>query len=307
MGDTIQSLPATELEKKKLHPVVEGFPRMPDDEYQVLKVSIQQNGLDEPIVIWNDMIVDGRHRAKAVIELGSTATIKDVSHLSEADTVRLVLRANAIRRHLTTGQKALMAHDLAKGLTSVNLQKINIAAAAKMFGVSPEAVNMLVRALKDAPELRQAIHEGKVTVHGAKTLAEHIASISQSDRTETINDINTSDRKTLKEKAKAAAAGNKSKKSTPVSGKMEMPGLTGRYVTLIAVLENIPKLPDALRSLHSLLNEHRLAPAHAIQLKAALTPIRKMDLTDLIAGVDGAIVELDAIIKDNPEPDMSGA
>ena len=44
------------------------FPDMSLREYEKLKASIREDGLLEPIAIWDGEVIDGRHRYKACLE-----------------------------------------------------------------------------------------------------------------------------------------------------------------------------------------------------------------------------------------------
>ena len=50
---------------KNVHPVATLFPLLEGKELIALAEDIRWNGLREPIKRWNDMIIDGRNRAKA--------------------------------------------------------------------------------------------------------------------------------------------------------------------------------------------------------------------------------------------------
>ncbi len=52
-----------------IHPVLECFPLMTKEEFQAFKQDIKENGQSESIVIWRNILVDGRHRWRACEEL----------------------------------------------------------------------------------------------------------------------------------------------------------------------------------------------------------------------------------------------
>jgi ParB-like chromosome segregation protein Spo0J len=60
---------ATCVAEMPFHPVADLFPLMTDDEYEKLKADIKANGL--LVVIWafKGMIIDGRNRYRACLEL----------------------------------------------------------------------------------------------------------------------------------------------------------------------------------------------------------------------------------------------
>jgi len=60
----------------KTHPAANSFPMMDKDRYNDLLMDIKTNGQLEPITICEDMILDGRNRYKACVELGVEPVIK---------------------------------------------------------------------------------------------------------------------------------------------------------------------------------------------------------------------------------------
>src|SRR5262249_42169768 len=94
---------------------------------------------------------------------------------------------------------------------------------------------------------------------------------------------------------------NKGKKQSQQLGSLKMPGLTGVYSTLVAVLENLPKLANELRNLENA--PHRLSIDHARELKAHITGLKALDAKDLLAAADVALLELDRIIANGKKPE----
>ena len=86
----------------ELDPCCEAFPPMQHDGFLALKASIQRNGQQEPIVVWNDRIMDGRHRLKACQGLGIEPVVKRVT-CDYQQAVSSVFAANVNRRQLGTG------------------------------------------------------------------------------------------------------------------------------------------------------------------------------------------------------------
>jgi ParB-like chromosome segregation protein Spo0J len=53
----------------RLHPVASMFPLMQGDEFEKFKISIQERGQLEPIVVQGNLVLDGRNRLRACQEL----------------------------------------------------------------------------------------------------------------------------------------------------------------------------------------------------------------------------------------------
>ncbi len=160
-----------------LDPVCEAFPPYEHDQYQALKASISRNGLQEPIWVWNDRVMDGRHRLKACQELGIEPVVKLLSCDYE-QAVSAVFAANINRRQLGTGQLALMAAQLATrkpGETKASKQveaALSQVEAATLFGVSRDAVQKACCLIAQKnTALLDAVHCGSMTLNEAYVTA----------------------------------------------------------------------------------------------------------------------------------------
>lgn len=88
------------------HPICLLLPDMSADDFAGLKRDIEQHGLRHPIMLFENRILDGRHRARACNELGIVA---DYQQWSGSDPIAFVLAENLHRRHLNAGQRAMIA------------------------------------------------------------------------------------------------------------------------------------------------------------------------------------------------------
>lgn len=97
----------------KIHPICEVFPAMQPDEQKALVQSMVANGYDtdQPVVMFEKMILDGRHRHNAAEEAGVKAVYVEFKGDMD-DAVRFVEQRNLRRRHLTVGQRAMVAAGL---------------------------------------------------------------------------------------------------------------------------------------------------------------------------------------------------
>ena len=159
------------------------FPGMSGDEYVRLKDSIRNLGLLEDITMWRGMVVDGYHRLRACLELG----IEPSFHHLPGDAIPLdyVAGKNASRRHMSTGQRAVVAFRASRlsapgrpretGENCANLRSyMTQGQAASLFGVSRRSVSSMARILGPestaAPELRRAVLSGRVTASDANSV-----------------------------------------------------------------------------------------------------------------------------------------
>lgn len=91
----------------EFHPAANIFPMMTGDDYRALVESISRNGYDSafPILTFEGMILDGRNRYTACLELGIEPAYQE---WRGDDPWEFVWLANSERRHLTQIQKALI-------------------------------------------------------------------------------------------------------------------------------------------------------------------------------------------------------
>lgn len=100
--------------KFELHPLCTLFPRLEGAEFQALCNDIRENGLRNPIVLHNGMILDGGNRYRACVESGIEPAFQE---FNGGNLVSFVLSANLHRRHMSPGQQAAIvasAQDWAK-------------------------------------------------------------------------------------------------------------------------------------------------------------------------------------------------
>jgi hypothetical protein len=90
-------------ETKTAHQLADIFPLMEGDEFDALVEDIKANWLREPITLYEDKILDGRNRYRAVIKAGLQYRLKDENFrpYTGSDPLGLVVSANLHRRHLT--------------------------------------------------------------------------------------------------------------------------------------------------------------------------------------------------------------
>lgn len=88
------------------HAAADLFPMMGGAEYEALKGDIAAHGLREPITLCGGLILDGRNRHRACIELGILPDYRDYEGTSP---VEFVVSENLHRRHLTASQAGQIA------------------------------------------------------------------------------------------------------------------------------------------------------------------------------------------------------
>ncbi len=87
------------------HPLSAAFPAMSPEEFQELKDSIENMGVQNPITLLDGMVIDGWHRASACTELGMECPTVELP--PDTDPRDFVMAQNKTRRHVTKAQLAL--------------------------------------------------------------------------------------------------------------------------------------------------------------------------------------------------------
>jgi hypothetical protein len=168
-------------DKAKLtpHPAAEAFPLMASVEFARLKEDIAKNRLLEPRVVCDGLLLDGRHRYRACLELGMEP---EISEYSGPDPLGFVISKNLHRRQLNPSQRALVAAqvaDLKQGGARGKPQICGLthAQAASKFSVSKRQVEK-ASALLNAVESGRAIGELVEVIRRADRRLDQVAKIS---------------------------------------------------------------------------------------------------------------------------------
>lgn len=157
----------------QLHPLCTLFPRIDGKEFTALCDDIKSNGLRNPIVLHDGMILDGGNRYRACIEAGVEP---EFTQFEGGNLVAFVLSANLHRRHLTAGQNAAIvasAQDWGKAQKAGNPLFGNItgldtvANRSAQSGASDKTQRQADKVAKANPELAKQVAHGEVSLQKA--------------------------------------------------------------------------------------------------------------------------------------------
>jgi N6-adenosine-specific RNA methylase IME4 len=225
------------LDINTLHSIL---PQMSDDEYELLKNDIEQNGLRVPLVQLNGVVVDGRARLKACKELGITPQYQ-VLDCAENDALSVITSYNLTRRQLNFAQKVLICTQLA------NLQKgsnqhtsgegLSRKEVAKLFDISTDSIDRANKVLscenKDLIELFKA---GDVPLKTAAVLATKVPDIASMTNEKIEEVVETGIEKFEKEVLRKNKLDQKRQEAAKLAlnNPLAMEALTGKYSVIYA-------------------------------------------------------------------------
>jgi len=95
------------------HRYADIFPMMNEDDFNRLMEDVRENGLQEPIWLYEGKILDGRNRYKACQELGIAPELRKYQG---GDPLKFVMSLNLARRHLNSSQCAFVALEVERVL-----------------------------------------------------------------------------------------------------------------------------------------------------------------------------------------------
>jgi hypothetical protein len=156
------------------HPLAEMFPLMDHESITALADDIKQNGLSQPILIYEGLILDGRNRFKAC-QLAGVDPVFD--NYQGDDPLGYVLSLNLHRRHLTTSQRAALAAEIAN-MNSESCkgnqhraklpEAVSRSEAAERLDVSRRYVTEAKKIQRESPEHFEQIKNGHKSISQVK-------------------------------------------------------------------------------------------------------------------------------------------
>jgi site-specific DNA-methyltransferase (adenine-specific) len=164
-----------------MHELATLFPPMTDEEFAGLKDDIARNGVHQPVAVWREQVIDGRHQYQACHDLGIEAPLRHLD--DDADPVSFVLSANMSRRQLSPSQKAIITAQLplvVNGSNQYTVESGGVKVGTKFFvphsqeqralwaGITPRYQSDADGIVKDgAPDIIEKVRNGDITVNDA--------------------------------------------------------------------------------------------------------------------------------------------
>ena len=147
----------------EVHPVANLFPMLPSEELQELADSIKQDGQLQAIVLSpSGRLLDGRNRLAAC----KLAKVEPVFEVYEGDEDAYALTVNVARRHLTKGQRAMIA---AQSQLFLRNNQTELSRAAD---VNQGKISQASTVIKYAPDLAEQVVSGALALNEAYRTAQ---------------------------------------------------------------------------------------------------------------------------------------
>src|SRR5919206_734684 len=176
-----------DIDKLSEHELARLVPAMPRDEFRAFLADVRARGIIDPLDITpKDVVLDGRHRLRAALELGLQRV--PVRVVEPRDDIEHILLAAISRRQLSPSQRAALVVELREHLDRVararrrqraNLKQTTEVAtlpprygrtrdtAAALAGVSARTVQDVESVRQADPALFEAIKRGRMPAHTA--------------------------------------------------------------------------------------------------------------------------------------------
>lgn len=153
----------------KFHEIADLFPLIDGDEFQLLCDDIKKEGLNHPVILLDDEILDGRNRYRACVEIGIEPTYE---HYKGDDPLAFVLSENLHRRHLTASQRAALAVEVANINVGRNWTKSSNKKTQKeasdLFQVGTTSIKEAKAIKENYPGKFAELKTGRKTIQQAK-------------------------------------------------------------------------------------------------------------------------------------------
>ena len=95
-----------------IHPFANIFPLLDGEPFEQLVQDIEEQGLREPILLYDGKILDGRNRYFACAQLGVEPRFEVSSASCDEEAFRESISRNLHRRHLTASQRAMIGAEI---------------------------------------------------------------------------------------------------------------------------------------------------------------------------------------------------
>lgn len=157
------------------HPLSAAFPAMGADEFQAMRDSIMLIGVQNPITLFEGMVIDGWHRYCAATEMGMDCP---EIVLGDVDPREFVLAQNKARRHITQAQLIASASSVYQWRpnggdhSALSAECISSKDLAAKVGAGIRSVEQFRQVEREAePEVVEAVKRGEIGLPKASAIS----------------------------------------------------------------------------------------------------------------------------------------
>jgi hypothetical protein len=155
----------------EFHQLANLFPLMEGEEFEAFVEDIWRHGVREPIVLYQDQILDGRNRYRACQQAGVKCRFEPYRG---SDPAAYVISLNLKRRHLNESQRAMVAAKLATFKLGDNQysEGLPIGRGCELLNVGERTVARAREVQgRGTPELQRVVERGAISVSAAADVA----------------------------------------------------------------------------------------------------------------------------------------
>jgi N6-adenosine-specific RNA methylase IME4 len=170
-----------DAEFKKLIPALSG------DEFSQLEANILHDGIREPLVVWNDTLIDGHNRYEIATKHGLEYETQNMDFASRDEAIRWIILNQFGRRNLSAWDRSELALKLkpiiaekAKERQEMGINQYSLCQKsdkpaidtkkelAKVAGVSHDTISKVEKIQQQAtPEIKEAVKSGEMSINQA--------------------------------------------------------------------------------------------------------------------------------------------
>lgn len=154
----------------KFHKLCVLFPQADDKTLDDMANDIKANGLNEPIMIYEGQILDGRNRYLACLRAGVEPTFKE--YVGD-EALQFVVSKNLHRRHLSDVQRAMLADKIIKMNNIESSDFLEMTAIREQFNISQKDLDEVgkLKAFSDE-DIQNKVSDGYMTMAEANKMVE---------------------------------------------------------------------------------------------------------------------------------------
>lgn len=151
------------------------IPPLQPEEYILLEESIKNEGLRDPILVWNNIIIDGHNRFQICNKYKIKYHTKDIKFDSEDEAKLWIIKNQLSRRNLNQSQKAILGSEYKKVYVKLypvgrkkalmpTLNKQTRDKAGEIAGVSARYIDLVDEIKEKKPERIEDIKAGDIFI-----------------------------------------------------------------------------------------------------------------------------------------------